>query len=144
MTTVGYGDVYPHTAMGSVIGGLCAVWGVLLVALTIPVISNNFTLFYLHARTREDIDVRQVEGIRKDPTEIGEIITNNKNKGAKLSGKKRKGLEKALLVNDSNSIAEETGIPLTTRKPEDGSEDTNKTDNDHRLPGRPNSAETSM
>ena len=54
MTTVGYGDVYPVSKMGRVVGAICAVCGVMLVALTIPVMSNNFALFYVHARTREN------------------------------------------------------------------------------------------
>ena len=60
MTTVGYGDVHPTSPLGYVVGGLCAVCGVLLVALTIPVISNNFTLFYIHARTREQIVMKDM------------------------------------------------------------------------------------
>lgn len=52
MTTLGYGDIYPETPIGYVVGASCAVSGVLLVALTFPVISNNFTLFYTHVRSR--------------------------------------------------------------------------------------------
>lgn len=52
MTTLGYGDIYPTTPIGYVLGAACAVSGVLLVALTFPVISNNFTLFYTHVRSR--------------------------------------------------------------------------------------------
>ncbi|CAL1544802.1 unnamed protein product, partial [Lymnaea stagnalis] len=52
MTTVGYGDVYPTSPIGYVVGTACSVCGVLLVALTIPVISNNFTLFYRHVQSR--------------------------------------------------------------------------------------------
>lgn len=59
MTTVGYGDIYPVTPMGRFIGATCAVCGVLLVALTIPVISNNFALFYVHVRTRDNIEKKK-------------------------------------------------------------------------------------
>ncbi|XP_069128671.1 potassium voltage-gated channel protein Shaw-like [Argopecten irradians] len=52
MTMVGYGDLFPIQPVGYVVGAACAVSGVLMMALTIPVISNNFTLFYTHVRSR--------------------------------------------------------------------------------------------
>lgn len=55
MTTVGYGDVFPTTPVGYIVGTACSVSGVLLVALTIPVISNNFTLFYRHVQSRSNV-----------------------------------------------------------------------------------------
>ena len=51
MTCVGYGDVVPTSPVGYVVGTACSVSGVLMLALTIPVISNNFTLFYMHVRS---------------------------------------------------------------------------------------------
>ena len=42
MTTVGYGDVVPTTMIGKVVGFTCAVTGILMVALPVPIIAANF------------------------------------------------------------------------------------------------------
>lgn len=42
MTTVGYGDYYPKTNMGRIIGLIIAFWGVFIVSLFVVSLSNMF------------------------------------------------------------------------------------------------------
>lgn len=55
MTTVGYGDMVPRTYAGMMIGAVCALSGVLTIALPVPVIVSNFTMFYSHTQAREKL-----------------------------------------------------------------------------------------
>uniref|UniRef100_A0A1A8KNW3 Potassium voltage-gated channel, subfamily G, member 3 n=3 Tax=Nothobranchius TaxID=28779 RepID=A0A1A8KNW3_NOTKU len=52
MTTVGYGDVYPVTIGGRVLGGMCVVSGIVLLALPITFIYHSFVQCYHELKLR--------------------------------------------------------------------------------------------
>ena len=48
-----YGDMVPNTMLGKIIGGVCSLSGVLVIALPVPVIVSNFSRIY-HQNQRAD------------------------------------------------------------------------------------------
>ncbi|XP_053476776.1 potassium voltage-gated channel subfamily G member 3-like [Ictalurus furcatus] len=52
MTTVGYGDMYPITVPGRVLGGICVVSGIVLLALPITFIYHSFVQCYHELKFR--------------------------------------------------------------------------------------------
>ncbi|XP_061185296.1 potassium voltage-gated channel protein Shaw-like [Saccostrea echinata] len=48
MTTVGYGDMYPVTELGYIVGSFTALSGLLMIGFSVPVLVNNFIMYYKH------------------------------------------------------------------------------------------------
>ncbi|KAI5637831.1 ion transport protein domain-containing protein [Phthorimaea operculella] len=74
MTTVGYGDMAPKTYVGMFVGALCALAGVLTIALPVPVIVSNFAMYYSHTQARAKLPKKRRRVINVEPTRPPPIL----------------------------------------------------------------------
>lgn len=102
MTTVGYGDLVPTTPVGKVIGSICAICGVLIVALPVSVIGNNFSTYYEHAQARLSL-----------PRKKRRLIMGDANRLCHLQGQSNSGAYESR-VDSSRSSPEITEDGLLT------------------------------
>ncbi|XP_046337700.1 potassium voltage-gated channel protein Shaw-like [Haliotis rufescens] len=64
MTTVGYGDYHPHSPPGYIVGILCSLSGILLLAMPVAIIASNFTAYHMNLAARNQ-RIRRHKILRK-------------------------------------------------------------------------------
>ena len=79
---MGYGDVSPVTGIGKVLGCFCAIFGVLVIALPIPIIGNSFTKFY-NRQKRWEVELQEVKEEAKQKLQQNKsaVLLHSEDKG---------------------------------------------------------------
>ncbi|XP_059143390.1 potassium voltage-gated channel protein Shal-like, partial [Physella acuta] len=94
-----YGDMTPDTITGKIVGGVCSLSGVLVIALPVPVIVSNFSRIY-HQNQRADKRKAQ-----KKARETRINMAKNASSAGFISAKKR--AEELLLAREAGLELEE-------------------------------------
>lgn len=76
LTTVGYGDLSPSTFPGKLIGGLCALGGIFILTLPIPIVVNSFASYYKNRLWRNEVAYKKRQRAKKR-REMEQLMRDN-------------------------------------------------------------------
>lgn len=121
MTTVGYGDMAPETSWGYLIGTATSICGVLMIGFTVPVLVNNFVMYYNHTTStiRREEERARVAHVKKHARVYSSEQLRGCGLGEKLMGLgSLKSLKAAFECKDTNDNVKPAEVSLVSASKE--------------------------
>ena len=84
--TVGYGTQTPSSITGKAIGGFCAIVGVFILTLPVPIVVNSFASYYKNRLWRNEVAHKRTVRAAQQAELVKEILVSN-NRRSSNSGK---------------------------------------------------------
>merc|ERR1719450_1136139 len=74
LTTVGYGTQTPSSITGKAIGGFCAIVGVFILTLPVPIVVNSFASYYKNRLWRNEVAHKRRVRAAQQAKQVKEIL----------------------------------------------------------------------
>ena len=92
---VGYGTQTPQSIAGKAIGGFCAIVGVFILTLPVPIVVNSFASYYKNRLWRNEVAHKRTVRAAQQAELVKEILVSNNRRSSNvgnssIAGKKIK------------------------------------------------------
>lgn len=121
LTTVGYGTQTPQSIAGKAIGGFCAIVGVFILTLPVPIVVNSFASYYKNRLWRNEVAHKRTVRAAQQAELVKEILVSNNRRSSNVG---------------NSSIADDSSYQDEESSESNKSEFKIKQDRKHQLGGR--------